>query len=300
MNILRKKILVIILIVFFISGSGLFEPVRAEVDVNVNIKDGDSIVKIMEDIEISESEVVSGDVVAIIGDISIQGKVEGDVISILGDIDVDNYVGGDITAVMGNINLRNNAEIRGKTTEVSVGNLNDVDLGFSPFLMNFFGWNFKIFKLIMLFGLAVLVFSLMPKHQHRMIKALEKEPGRKLIIGLISVLVFPIIMLLLALTIIGIPFIPIFILTVAVIKFIGYVSVVFLVGNRISGIGNQNLNIYLKILFGVVALWLLNSVPFLGVFSYFIVMFLSIGVVLDTKFGTNRPWFKDKKEIKEK
>ena len=289
---MNKKRLILTMVCLLLFNLVLSATVMA-IDVDVDINDnGNSIFKIMNDINIPSDRVVDGDVVTIMGDINVNGRVKGDVVAVLGDIFVNNVIEGDLVSIMGEIEKGSKTQVSGDTTEVSIGKEN-FDFAIPPFI-DIFGWNLKIFKLIMLFGLSVLIFSLMPKKQEHMALAIEKEFFRKLFIGIISILLLPIVMFLFVLTIIGIPFIPVLLLTFVVIKFIGYVAVVFLVGCKIAEIGKKDFNIYLKLLIGVVVLWLLNSIPVIGFMLYSMVSFLALGVIIDTKFGTNNPWFKRK------
>lgn len=290
---MNKKRLILTMVCLLLFNLVLSATVMA-IDVDVDINDnGNSIFKIMNDINIPSDRVVDGDVVTIMGDINVNGRVKGDVVAVLGDIFVNNVIEGDLVSIMGEIEKGSKTQVSGDTTEVSIGKEN-FDFAIPPVFIDIFGWNLKIFKLIMLFGLSVLIFSLMPKKQEHMALAIEKEFFRKLFIGIISILLLPIVMFLFVLTIIGIPFIPVLLLTFVVIKFIGYVAVVFLVGCKIAEIGKKDFNIYLKLLIGVVVLWLLNSIPVIGFMLYSMVSFLALGVIIDTKFGTNNPWFKRK------
>jgi hypothetical protein len=279
---MNKKTLIFIFISLLIIVA-LSSLTFAEINVNVDVDETGGIVKIRDDIYIPANREVNGDVVAIMGDIKVEGKVRGDVV-----------------AIMGRVSRGPKSKINGNITEISGFNAEmfaNMDIA-HPFVSGFFSWGFRISKLIITYGLAVLILALMPGHQQRMTKSLRREPLRKLIIGFISILIIPIIVIVSIVSLIGIPLMPFIMLIVFVAKFIGYVAVALLVGKRIKDVGNINVNVFLELLFGIIILWLLRSIPIIGFISYLVVAMLALGVVIDTKFGINQPWF-DRKEIKE-
>ncbi|MCK8825298.1 hypothetical protein [Fuchsiella alkaliacetigena] len=269
----------------------------AETAMSVELSDGNGIVRVMDDIYISEQESINGDLVAILGDIEVNGTVNGDVVAILGDVSVNNSIRGDLVSILGQVNQGENAEIKGTITQVSGFNKELLrSTNFTLPVDVFFSWGFKISRLIMLYGLTVLLFIIIPKHERRMMYALEESPGKKLGLGLLSVILFPLLILVFLLSLIGIPLIPFLILAFIVTRFIGYVAIVLWVGDRIEKVGSIGLNIFVKLLLGVIALWILEAIPVIGGIAYLVITFLALGVVLDTKFGTNKPWF-NKQEI---
>lgn len=292
----QRSIIAVVLLLIIICGVCGVGRAGVNVDIGVN---GGSIIKIMDDIYIPGNKRITGDVIAVLGDIEVDGPVAGDVVAILGDIKVNNVIDGDLVSLLGNVDSGPNAIVKGEITKIG-GPRHDLipnlDFNFS-FITGFFGWGFSIFRVIILYGLAVLVFVLIPKHQRRMAAALKEEPVRKLFIGLIALFALPVVISAAGISLIGIPLIPFMILSFIVAKFIGYVAVVLAVGERIRSVGNLEMNIFLQVLAGVVILWLIRSLAIIGFISYLIVTMLALGTIIDTKFGTNNPWF-NKEEFK--
>ncbi|WP_148217689.1 hypothetical protein [Acetohalobium arabaticum] len=206
-----------------------------------------------------------------------------------GVIKVNNIIGGDLVSLLGNVESGPDAVVKGEITKIG---------GPGHVVTGFFGWEFSIFRVIVFYGLAVLVFVLIPKHQRRMTAALMEKPVRKLFIGFIALFALPVVISVAGISLIGIPLIPFMILSFIIAKFIGYVAVVLAVGGRIRTVGNFEMNIFLQLLAGVVILWLIRSLAVIGVISYLVVTALAVGTIIDTKFGTNRPWF-NKEEFRE-
>ena len=281
-------------------GIGLFFAEEVSAQNSVSIQTENDIMKILGDIYVAENEVVNGNVISILGDIEVEGRVKGDVVSILGDIKLNNIVEGDLVSVLGQVNRGPDAQVLGETTQVRVGDINISGLSriiprnVRRVWFNISGGMFSIFRLITLFGLVLLVFALMPGKQKNMAEAVKQSLVRKLLIGLLTFLCFPVILFLFMISILGIPAVPFIIMGFFVISFLGYVSVAYLTGETIAGISDQGINIYLTLFLGVLVLWILNSIPFLGFLFRLLILFISLGVIIDTKFGTNQPWFKTK------
>jgi hypothetical protein len=127
-----------------------------------------------------------------------------------------------------------------------------------------------------------------------MAAALGNDPLRKLFVGFIALILTPVLVLITAITVVGIPLVPFLILGFIAAKFIGYVAVAFYVGNRIKNTATLNINIFVELLIGVLILWLIKLIPFVGFLASLIVTIFALGLVFSTKFGTNRPWFKKK------
>lgn len=75
------------------------------------------------DIIIDSHETIKGDVVTVLGDITVDGKVSGDVVAILGNVRVNGEVTGDVTSVGGTIIRGETSKIYGKSTEIGVSGI---------------------------------------------------------------------------------------------------------------------------------------------------------------------------------
>lgn len=261
-------------------------PATSAAEVSINVDQDSSIVKVLGDIHVSKEQEVVEDVVAVLGDIKIDGKVNGDVVAVLGDIEINNSIGGDLVSLLGTIDQAPQTYIAGDVVEVDgFQTAWEFDL---PFIL--LGWGFKILKLIVVYGLAVLVVALFPTREKTMTAALAETPVKKLGIGSLCLLLLPVFILLSVISIIGLPLVPVIVLAFLIIQFIGSVAVALLVGQRIKATANLEVNILVELLFGVVALWLVKSIPILGALAYLVIAAFSLGVVVDTKFGAASSW----------
>lgn len=274
------------------------------------IEERDGIVKLIGDIHISEDLKITGDVVSIIGNIKVDGEVTGDVISIIGNIESNNQIhgdvvsiigdleinddlGGDLVSILGNLSLDPEVNVRGSITEISSFEFFGANLP----TIGIFTWTFRIMRLIIFFALAVLVFILLPEKEKLMANKIQANPLRVFLVGLIAFVLIPFISFALLISIIGISLVPIFILTLIIITILGHVAIALAVGERISEVGNLNITVIVELLAGAFILWAIKSIPLLGGLVTLLLIILSLGVVIDTKFGTAEPWFK--KETKQ-
>ena len=100
------------------AGVRQAENVFPNLDIEIS---NEEVVKFFGDITITETEEITGDVVALVGDIQVGGLVRGDVVAIMGDIVLEegSVIHGDIVAIAGNITDRG-AFVKGDIVEVNV------------------------------------------------------------------------------------------------------------------------------------------------------------------------------------
>src|SRR5262249_47599875 len=93
-------------------------------------------VRIFGDVTVREGEDVTGQVVAVLGSVRINGEVGSDVVSVLGSVDLGEkaVVGGDVVSVGGRVNRTPGAQVRGGVTEVSLSDFDHRLHGVPPWL----------------------------------------------------------------------------------------------------------------------------------------------------------------------
>jgi len=250
---------------------------------------GGDLVKFGKDITIEEGEKVTGDVVAIGGNVRVKGLVEGDVVSIGGNIFVSStgIIEKNATSVGGDVRRDPGSIIKGES--VGLGFLPGKLLGFhtgSHFLWGV-GFIFSLFKILFLFFLGILVLALVPKNVQKVKDKITRNPWQSALIGFLGeILILPAFILLI-ITIIGIP-VAILILPLAILlaMLIGYTSVSLIVGEKLR----QNTNIkpqtqMMTLILGILTIeFVLLFARFLrifwGFFSPFSLIFVIIGFLI--------------------
>lgn len=228
--------------------------------------DDDDLVAIGEDLYVAEDEEVLGDAVCIEGDLTVAGMVRGDAVCIGGDVILENsaVVYGDAVSIGGCIDAAPGAEIGGQEVRIGGGFTK-----FIPFIKKFsevsdaissnvidIVWEIAFFLFLMFLGLLVSVF--MKRQMDNVHNHLTNEFPRSALLGIALAVLAPIALVVLAVSILGWPLIPLFIIVLLALQYFGYVVFGEILGSVILGAGKHPM---LRILVGVA---ILQSVALIG------------------------------------
>jgi hypothetical protein len=271
-------------------------------------------VQVRNKVTIPFDTITKGDAVSIFDDVIVEGELHGDAIAIFGDITILGKVAGDVTCVLGKVVLGDNAEVDGDVTAVGggmeralgariSGSVSNVGLDgvFTKDILRFSwgrGWLrwANLFSYILylggLFALALLTISLFPNHVAEVGVRIERELGRSALIGFLAVILIGPMMVLISITIVGIPVAFLLGCAFMVAKMLGYVAFVTLLGLRI--IPSEKRNNLGSLALGVLVLGLVRYIPLVGPLVSIVVTIITLGAVLDSRFGTNKPWLPPK------
>ena len=174
-----------------------------------------NIMRVGSDIHIETDQVVVGDVMAVGGDITVDGHVEGDVVAMGGDVYVNNggKVDGDVVCMGGELHEQDGAVIGGQRVTASrhsrhVRGMRHIttDDG-EPH-----GIGGSIVWLIITLGVGWAFAGLAPGRTGRSLEVLKREPGTSFVTGILaamltvpSIVALCMLVALLCITIIGIP-----------------------------------------------------------------------------------------------
>jgi hypothetical protein len=172
---------------------------------------GSDLVRFGQDIHIYEDEIIRGDVVAFGGDVTLEGRVMGDVVVIGGHLKAQEgaEINGDAVVIGGKLETEPDVNIQGQKvvidTPIPLFRLSSI-YGPHARVIGLVSWPIK-FIFFLLFAFLVILFMQKRIEQSRSYLKLEyfRSFGWGLLIGFIGVFVIPIVMLLLAITLIGIP-----------------------------------------------------------------------------------------------
>lgn len=309
-----SAVMAVLVLVVAIGLVGLAGPAFAE-----ERRDG-SLVVFGGPVHVQANEVVEGDAVSLGDRVTVDGRVTGDAVSIGSVVEVNGEVDGDVVSLGSMVLLGDSARVGGDVTSIGgsvrrspgavVGGT--VTSGGVPFRFDFRGttwprhwrpWNMAgaylgFMWLVRFLGALVLslaVVAIWPNHTAAVGAAVETRLGRVTLIGLVAWLLFVPGMILLAVTLIGIPLVPVWVLFYVAGAMFGHAAISVVVGDRVGRLANANMTILVKVLVGALVLAALGLVPGLGVVTAIAVAIIGLGAVLDTRFGTNRPWFPPRK-----
>ncbi len=145
-----------------------------------------------------------------------------------------------------------------------------------------------MFNMLILFALAALTHSLLPRQVKAAGDAISINAGPVIGWGLLATILAIPVMVLLGLSIIGIPLLLFVLMALAVAAVLGYAAITGLVGERLAYVASPsaNINPLGAIAIGVLVIGLISMVPIIGWFVSWFVYAVAIGATLVTRFGT--------------
>ena len=258
---------------------------------------------------------VNQDVVSVIGNTRVTGKVGGSAVAVLGDNDVDGEVTQDVVAVLGHITLGPHARIHGQlvdvlgsisldpaaqvnggTQSILPGLLPEIPgmqawfrhgplLGRPLFLQPALGLIWSIAAIFL--ALYVIIALLFHDAVERCVQVLEHHPGKSLLTALLACIITPLVLLLLLVTVIGIPAVPVVILGLVCATLFGKAAVLAWLGHRGMALGRPGPRTgagptALAVLLGGLMVSVAYLVPVLGILVFLGLSMLGYGAVLYT------------------
>jgi hypothetical protein len=220
------------------------------------------IVSFFRNVEIPAEKVVNGEVVALFGDVRINGEVHGDVVAVMGTITLGDSarIGGDVVAI-GGIDASPSALTHGDLVSIPIF------LGFpvfSPWAM----WTSFFIGVILFSILGALVAALFPDRLRRVADTGSQRTLLSLLVGAASFPLLTVAFALLLLTVIGIPVAMLIVLLYPVAAFVGYVAGCALLGARLRGQGIGDAPLWQAAVLGIV---------FIGIFYIVGGVLMSLG-----------------------
>jgi len=298
------------------AGSGVVSLEKAQIGQDLVVgagtvqlretKLGGSLIAGAGSITIDDKSEIGGGLTAGAGVVSINGKVDRGLMVAAGSLGLNGSVNREIQASVENLTIGENAKIGSDLTYLSskeavidakaqvngavkrltpdtqkvkeafkVGNL---QLGFIGRGINF---GFTVWSLFGAILIGILLVYLFRKPLLEISENLTQEPLKIFGIGLLALALFPMVFVLLMLTMIGIPLAFILLLALVLLCFLAKFLVAIIFGAALFDlIEKKDINLYLKMIVGLVAYYVLVSVPFLGWFVRIVVGLLGIGVVI--------------------
>jgi cytoskeletal protein CcmA (bactofilin family) len=226
---------------------------------------------------------IKGDAAVFGGNTHNKGSIKGDLFVTGGNVSLDSgsVIEGEISMIGGSVHRDTNAIVHGEIKAVDIGQLNKVlpriatafrfPGKFSRFpgrpwltRAGLFSALFSLSALIVLYILNLLVLLIFPKPIEHLIEKVQSNVWLSVAFGVgIEILFVPLIVLL-AVSIIGIPIIPLFILAVFAGMLFGFTAISAIIGERI----NKGMNWQITNRIGLFSLgWIaIMIIPILGVF----------------------------------
>jgi hypothetical protein len=267
-----------------------------------NVRQRGSVISIGGDV-IIEGEVTQ-DVVVVLGTLKLTGEVGGNVSTVLSDQELrDALVEDEYISIFGTIEMertrigRDFIHVLGPLSQDGYSTRPMVNVGnWLPGFWTFVIWA-RMLRLLTVFVLLLLLAALIPE---RIRLIADEAPVRYVsafFIGLLSYLCLWVLLVLVSVTVIGLP---IAIVGYYVLKWLGIAGVFFAVGRRMGRSFGREMSLLgaLLLIFGIYALITIATAPFgfpglvtailLRTIFFVLVEAPAIGLVLLTRFGTRR------------
>ncbi|UCD97765.1 MAG: hypothetical protein JSV42_12445 [Chloroflexota bacterium] len=310
----KLLVLLVVMVILSIPGTALakeYQDDRVVAGGTFSLESGEtldgSLIVFGGTVSIEQNATVRRDVVVLGGIATIEGDVGGNVVGVGGVINLreTSTVGGDLTTVAATLNRDPGSQVNGQViTSVDIPALSmlpsSIDIPaitrFEPSFYNpgeYTVWRvfWFIFRILLWGALAALVAMFLPKQTTRVSQTIVKEPVLSGGLGLLTIIIAPIVLLLLAITCILSPVSLLGILVLVIAWAFGRIAIGLEIGLRIAKAFNREWPLPLAA--GVGTFGLALVVDGLGTFIFCvgwliptIVGMFGLGGVLLTRFGT--------------
>ena len=251
---------------------------------NTDAKNVKDIVKIGNDVVVEEGERV-GDAVAVGGNVTVRGTVEGDAVAVGGSVTLgpQAIVEGDAVSVGGRIHKDLGAKIHSDMVEVDVPGISSFKPSMPEWHWRRWFWGFRMVTFIGCLALALLIVAIMPRQIGLISDAIEKDTLKTVLWGLLGIALIVPGALLLTMSIVGIPLVPVELILVVCAAIIGYIAIAQLIGKKMAiALKRTDLPIFWETFWGVFMLGIIGFVPVLGWLVKGIASLIGFGAVILT------------------
>lgn len=242
---------------------------RTVVGPGIVINGGESsMVRMFSDAEVHAGDRVDGDVVAIFGDVRVNGTVAGNAVAVFGSVRLapGAKVEGDAVAVGGGLEQPPGAVVGGES----------VSLGFLPFHWGaptagmMLGLVFSLWLISLIFGWILM--AVLPTRMLRIATTASQRTGGSLVLGLLSAPLFVIAFVLLLITVVGIPIAIVLPIFYIIAERVGQLALTYALGCRLLRRRMGEGGAFAPMLVG----------------TSFVGMFFALGVILARSMGALR------------
>jgi uncharacterized RDD family membrane protein YckC len=232
--------------------------------------------------------------VAIFGTTAIDGKVDGDAVAVFGNVELGPHaeIGGQVVSVLGTVRRDPAAIVHGGVQNIFAGDFGSLTglrtwithcllygrpLGLVPGIG--WAWGLALGFLAFYVCLALLCRPAID----RCVQTFERQPGQTLLAAIVAMLLWPVLLVLLCVTVIGIAAVPFVMAAIVCAVLFGKAVMLAWIGGRITGpAGLKGGHPAFAVLVGGAVVLALYVVPVLGFLVYHLLGILGFGAVVYT------------------
>jgi hypothetical protein len=229
--------------------------------------------------------------VAIGGSLTIAGHVRRDAVAIGGSVTLlpNARVEGDVVSIGGEVSVAEGATVEGDYVSLggaiptTVGSMTRWVVG-GPHMFSVLGFAARLARAALLFVIAVLIAVAFPGALMRIVTYLVNRPGLSALGGLALLLGFVPLCVLLAVTIIGIPLIPVAVILLVALFLFGFTVSAAWLGERLP-VSQEHRTPSKSVAWGAAILVVVSLIPWIGTAALIIVAAMAAGAAMLSRFG---------------
>lgn len=230
------------------------------------------------------------------GSLVVEGVVTGPAAAVGGDVEVrpSGAVSNGVYAIGGTLRIDEGADVQGPRTQVAAGEIGTVisqlsqreqqseanPAGFWPIM--------RLAQVLAVLVIGLLLAALVPVPLQTVRRTLNEQPGRSALAGLGLLLGFVPLCVILAVSVLGIPLIPLALLALSACVVMGLSALAASIGFGLRLIKSPD-NLLGATALGMSLIALAVLIPILGGLLWFLGSFYAAGAVLLSRFGTRAP-----------
>lgn len=236
---------------------------------------------------------VARNLTAVAGEIHVRGRILGNISALGGTITLYDgaQVNGDILCLGGQIERHSAAQVLGRTTLL----FSPQQEANPPFFDSFWADASFCFGLsLALFLLVALCFYCFPNQVNEAAFQLSQDLIRAVVFGVLtwsSLLILYILSFALMVVAIGYPLFLLSLTATVVIGAFGLTVVFYQLGHLIEQLTKGRITLGVGVVASVLAASALSYTPILGPLAFVLIAIFGAGIVIETRFGTNKQWF---------
>ena len=231
------------------------------------------------------------DAVAVGGSVTVNGKVRKSAVAVGGSVVLgpNAVVGKDVVSIGGAVKQAQGSKIHGSVVEMNIPGVSAIIPFFLEDRSSSWFWTFKIATFLGFLALAVLLVAVLPKPFDLITNNVQQNLGKVILWAVLGLVVLVPLAIFLAISVIGIPLIALEAFLAGVAFLVGYIAIAQLIGDKIAVLMKRPaLSVIWLTVIGLLALWLIGWVPFLGSLVKAAAIVLGFGGVLTTLFTSKK------------
>jgi hypothetical protein len=246
---------------------------------------------------VNSGEVICSNITSFGGTVVIQGVVNGNVVTFNGDVVISGRVYGNITLYGGNVLWQDGARVDGDihvcggrwmgTASRLHGTVFDCTQDVGRLVLGDGGASFRFWSILTWVILGLFLTSLLPEHVMIVRTTVKSKMRRSLVLGLLTVLLAPAVLMVLVALIISLPLAILIVIGLIAAWALGIVAIGWILGEYILRVVALHHNKRsMQVVVGLAALALAGSLPYIGWFVTIGAGLIGLGAVFLSRFGT--------------